>query len=177
MPRSAATILGLILVAFSIGFNTTRYPVVWEMANPARATEAAQPTEALQPEKPESLAPTAPHETVPASSHPTLPIRMQPASEIAGRIIIDASESGRNGSASSEATDWDKDAAAGVESRKPLVPVTSVGLPSASVSTVVGGAGIRRLPPVERTSSDVTKRVLARSSDGTIPVYPSTGIE
>ena len=39
MPRSAAAILGLTLVAFSIGFNTVRYPMVWEMIGPARASE------------------------------------------------------------------------------------------------------------------------------------------
>ena len=41
MPRSAATIFGLALVAFSIGFNTVRYPIVWDMVGPASERERA----------------------------------------------------------------------------------------------------------------------------------------
>lgn len=34
MPRIAATVLSFVLIAFSIGFNMVRYPVVWEMVGP-----------------------------------------------------------------------------------------------------------------------------------------------
>ena len=57
MPRSATTILGFVLVAFSIGFNTIRYPVVWEMVNPARANETAEPATVTPPVEPERFAP------------------------------------------------------------------------------------------------------------------------
>lgn len=171
MPRSAATILGLILVACSIGFNTARYPVVWEMADPARATKSVQPNDAVQPENADSPTPTAPLEAASASSQP---IQMQPASEIAGEIVADELALHRDSPATGETADDVHDAVVGIESRKPLVPVTSVGLTSGLRSTVPADAGIRRLPPVERTSPE---RNLARSSNGAIPIYPSTGIE
>ena len=60
---------GLVLVASSIGFNTVRYPVVWEMVGPARANESAQPAAASQPEKPES--PTTQPPVPPPRSRPS----------------------------------------------------------------------------------------------------------
>ena len=174
MPRSAATILGLILVAYSIGFNTARYPVVWEMADPARATKSVQPNDAVQPENVDSPVPTAPLEAASAPSHPTQPIQTQPASEIAGEIVANELTLDKDSPATGETADDVHDAVVGIESRKPLVPVTSVGLTSGLGSTVPADAGIRRLPPVERTSPE---RNLARSSNGAIPIYPSTGIE
>ena len=50
MPKSAATIFGLALVAVSIGFNIWRYPIVWRMSGPT-APSTAQ-TAAAPPQRP-----------------------------------------------------------------------------------------------------------------------------
>ncbi len=59
MLRTAATLLGFAVVAFSIGFNTIRYPLVWEMTGPAQTKEAAQPVAVSPPARSEDLARSA----------------------------------------------------------------------------------------------------------------------
>ncbi len=48
MPRIAVAVGAVGLIAFSIGFNTARYTVVWEMVG--SMPQASQPKEAAQPE-------------------------------------------------------------------------------------------------------------------------------
>jgi hypothetical protein len=66
MPRPATVLLGLILVACSIGFNTMRYPVVWEMVGPAQTHPSAQSAAATQSEKAEPSVPSQQAEPPPA---------------------------------------------------------------------------------------------------------------
>jgi hypothetical protein len=161
MPRSAATLLGLVLVALSIGFNTVRYPVVWEMVGPARASESAQPA-AAKPEQPESPAP--PQQP---PSPPVKPIEVKPVAEAAEKIKA-------GGAASTEAKTEDDAASAEPVARKPLVPVA----PMISSNAPGSGAGMRRLPPVESVDSNAAvSRDTAAVLNGSIPVYPTTGIE
>jgi pyruvate/2-oxoglutarate dehydrogenase complex dihydrolipoamide acyltransferase (E2) component len=129
MPRTAAAILGLTFVAFSIGFNTVQYPVVWEMVGPVPANESAQAAVVSPSEEPESLAPAVPP---------------QPAPE--------------------------------PEARMPLVPVTPAISPTASEKGTELAAGVRRLPPVDRARSDRANRGAAATFNGSIPVYPTTGL-
>ena len=50
MPRIAVSLGVLATLAFCIGFNTVRYPAVWEMLNqPGLALAASQPTDAAAP--------------------------------------------------------------------------------------------------------------------------------
>jgi hypothetical protein len=162
----------LMLVAFSIGFNTVRYPVVWEMVNPARASESVQPAAASQPEKPESPTPAPP------PSNPAKPIAVQPAPEATDKTVIGNAQSAESNSASGDAATASEEAAAAErEVRKPLVPVTPVSAPNALRNEAAGGAGIRRLPPVARANANPVNRDPTRPFDGSIPVYPTTGIE
>ena len=164
MPRSAAAILGLTLVAISIGFNTARYPVVWEMASPARAGQAAAAT--IQPEKPESTAPLPQQ-----PSRPAEPIGAKPVSEVADKIAVGNAVSAEAKPATGGA------AAVEPEAQKPLVPVMQISSAIAPPSEAAGAAGIRRLPPVKRADSIAIDRNTAPSFNGPIPVYPTTGIE
>jgi hypothetical protein len=169
MPRSAATLLGLMLVACSIGFNTVRYPVVWEMVSPVQANQPLQPAAAPQPEKPEGPTAAQP-EPPPAPS--SKPIEVKPTAEFAQQIVVEHPASNKAKSANGDAE------AAEQQGRKALVPVipvsSSSGVPG---SEAAGGVGIRRLPPVEQTGSNLANRDPARSFDNSIPVYPTTGIE
>jgi hypothetical protein len=181
MPRFAATILGLVLVAFSIGFNTLRYPVVWEMVNPARASESAQPATVTQPEKPESPAPTPPAPASPPSE-PAKPIEVTPMPEVKAvpevteKIVDGNAQLGEGGTSDGDAAKSEEAAEAELAARKPLVPVTAVSAPHVPGNEAVGGAGISRLPPVDRNDPNLANRN-AQLSGGSIPIYPTTGIE
>jgi hypothetical protein len=163
MPRSAATMLGLMLVAISIGFNTVRYPVVWEMVGPVRASESVQSAVASPSEKPDSP---------PQPSQPADPIEGKPTPEVADKVVAGDSLSVEGSPASG-----DRAVASEAEARKPLVPVTPVISANALGFGAAGGAGIRRLPPVVQTDLGAANRVSAQSFGRAIPVYPTTGIE
>ena len=73
MPKMAATLLGLALVAFSIGFNTARFPIVWGMVGPVGQPEAAiEPASKAppQPAHPENPAPVEPQQPSPTAEPP-----------------------------------------------------------------------------------------------------------
>ena len=142
MPRSAATILGLVLVASSIGFNSVRYPVVWEMIGPLSANQSTQPAAASQAEKPDSPATQPP---APPPGQPAKPIEMKPAPEAADQRAV------QNGVAGRAAPAGGNDAAAAEPGvRKPLIPVTPVSMTGGPTDA----AAIRRLPPVEQSRTN-----------------------
>lgn len=174
MPKAATIILGLVLVAVSIGFNTVRYPVVWEMIDPARASGLAQSAVASQPRQTASL-PTLPERAPPLQLEPAKPIAMNLEAKVAGKNASDRKPSIEASRKVADTMTGDKaPAASGPESRKLLVPVTPA---SAVGNEAVGGAGIRRLPPVVKNEADAANGRLRLSFDGSIPVYPTTGIE
>jgi hypothetical protein len=154
MPRSAATIIQLTLVAFSIGFNTVRYPVVWEMLSADGSGGSGQPVSVPQPQ------PQEPPASVQEVSPPARPIEVPPAAQIADR---------RAGEQSPPAAQQD--------AGRPLVPVTRISLQNGPGSGAADGAVIRRLPPVEQTNTNSVSPQRGGLSSDTIPVYPTTGIE
>jgi hypothetical protein len=173
----------LALVALAIGFNTSRYPIVWEMLDPARAGPPAQPAAASQPEKAETPAPAA----APPTPEPK-PIAVAPVPEMTDKTIADnsappaAKASGQdtpnshaneNGIAASNPENAAPPAAEPETPQKPLVPVALVSTSAAPA----GAQNLRRLPPVDQADSSQMGRDAAQSPGGSIPVYPSTGIE
>ena len=165
MTRTAATMFGLTLVALSIGFNTVRYPVVWEMAGPAQANESAQAAAVSPPEKTESLAPA---QSAPSPS-PAGQAEVRPDPEPADRFAVDRSASAETnspGNADSAAIAGSVDMP---EAQRPLVPV----MPHSG--TELAG-GVRRLPPVDRANSGRIDRSAGSIFTGPIPLYPKTGI-
>lgn len=157
MPRPAAIILGSVLVAFSIGFNMVRYPMVWEMVGPVQASESAQPEVVQEQEQSENQPSAEPYEPSPPPARPIEPINVEPAPEVGNQVIAD-----------------DGASVAELEQRKPLVPVTPIGLSSAVGTAAMVVEGIRRLPPV---GASVAAPSNGQFADGAIPIYPTTGIE
>ena len=150
MPRSVATMLGLVLAAVSIWFNTVRYPIVWEMAGSAQVSQSVQPAAASQPAEAEN--PTA-------------------SSETAAKAAV----GGVAGPIAGHATAEKDERAANMEPHKPMVPVLLVS--SSNALAGESGVGVRRLPPVSGGDACPVNRDSLASQDGSIPVYPSTGIE
>lgn len=172
MPRTAATILGLLLVALSIGFNTVRYPEVWEMVNPIRASETPPSAAASMPEKPSSAPPQLAVPSPPPKPievKPPKPIEVKPTPAVAEKAAVEQPGVEQKKAAGNEP-------AADQEVRKPLVPVTTVPAGSPD-SGVADGAGIRRLPPVDPNNANLANRDPLQSANGSIPIYPTTGIE
>jgi hypothetical protein len=170
MSRTAASTLGLILVALSIGFNTMRYPVVWEMAGPAQANEPAQTAAASPSEKADDVAQVRPPQ--PASQTEPSPAgqaESKPNSDLVDRMAADRSASGETNAPSNAERDANAGSFDKPETQRPLVPVTSLG------GTELA-AGVRRLPPVDRVNSGRMGRSAGSISGGSFPVYPSTGI-
>ncbi|GEM_PF-2213245 len=76
MAKTTATIFGLVLAAVSIGVNITRYPIVWQMADPrlaaastdSPASEASSGEQPASEARPESL-PNPPSPAPPAEQY------------------------------------------------------------------------------------------------------------
>jgi len=152
MPKMAAMLLGLALVAFSIGFNTARYPIVWEMVGPVGQPAAVSEPASIappQPAQPENLALAETQQPSPVAELPQpSPVAEPPA-------------------------DSDPTAAL-AESRKPLVPVLPISVPKDAAGNAEPVAGIHRLPPVDHSGPGPGDRYTAQFFAGAVAVYPST---
>ena len=163
MLRAAATLFGCAIVAFSIGFNTKRYPVVWEMTAPVRANESAHPAIASPSVESERH----------ASPEPTAPVvhsDIKPIPDVAERAEDAQVKAPPRPTPAADTTAPTLTS----ETHTPLVPVTPVSLPATSADKTAWAPGVQRLPTIER--SDSTRLVRAPASDGPLPRYPSTGI-
>ena len=182
MPKSAATIFGLVLVAVSIGFNIWRYPIVWRMTTstaspatktaatppatprpapaavePARssvATSAVQPIE-LPPPKPESATPPL---TLARSETPT------PIPSVAKSPTADAMATAEQRPPAPDNLE------------KPLVPIPRITTTARPVGSPEAAKDVLRLPPVDPNMPTLVGSYPCSSSAGAIPTYPSTGI-
>ena len=174
MPRSAATIFGLALAACSIGFNTVRYPMVWEMIGPARVGERALSSVPSPPAEPASHPPTPPPRAAPPSRpapspRKAEPIAVKPAPVVAQKSVAKQPQPAAAGPKNDQAAAGPKPAAtkqvaAAPKPQKQLVPVTQVSLPNAPADAATIGTVIRRLPPVDPADPNTTAR--QRSAGG-----------
>lgn len=183
MPKSMATIFGLILAACAIGFNTWRYPITWpELAKSDSSQPAAtQPT----PPSPEPAAP-APEKPSPASEKPA-PEPEKPAAEKPAPAPDKPAPDKPAPAAPTvtasipsfpikEVPPTEADLAAAKRLAEPLanrlVPVPKI---TNAARRAGGPAEVRRLPQVDPNVPAIPAG--AQSSPGAIPIYPSTGIK
>lgn len=164
MAKTMATIFGLVLAAVSIGLNTARYPIVWQMAEPALASKTND-------ESPPVALPEQPATPVPPVATPEATDRFtkddpQPE-ETAPTIEYDVSPT-------DDLPVTERPTAASPVMEEPLTPVYFAGLSGGGESGTVAHEAVRRLPPV--VWSDPIPAG-SWSNNGSIPVYPSTGIE
>ncbi len=163
MPRTVAAMLGVALVAFSIGFNTVRYPIVWEMVNATEPSGRAEPSDMAAASQGSAVTSTMP---LPAPVDPPKPIETAAPPQVVGEAAAGGTQELYAGN--------DEGVPVQREAQKALVPVVPVAL-SMTASDNAAGVGIRRLPPV--TQGYANPANVAQSLGGSIPIYPTTGIE
>lgn len=179
---------GLFLVAGSIGFNTLRYPIVWQMVGTTLQAAPAETPAKPREEVNDLKSPPAANST-PAPVSPAQPAEIKPVPDVTERIpandlpaiptyLEEATESS-HGPASAERP---------TEPRGSLIPV-SRGVDGAETSgNTEFAASVRRLPKVEDTSNAAwppnadaaygrTPTDAPLPSQGGCPIYPSTGLQ
>jgi hypothetical protein len=177
MPRSAANFFGLVLVVFSIGFNTWRYPVVWRMASEPTASAASgessqpsAPTLSAQPAKP------AMAETERTAIPPILATQSetQPASNTMGKPVAAFPPLESNRPIVASLATIEHRLPESTSQEKPLAPVPKA-IAAARPMGTAAEAVVRRLPPVDPNVPPPTGLTASASPGDAIPIYPSTG--
>ncbi len=169
MPRIAASVGALVLIVFSIGFNISRYPKVWEMVGAtSHLPQSAETSQALAVIEPA------------ADSVPEVALKATPV-EGSGAELGDAWVA--------DAESLPETSPTGASQAQPpatLTPSTALPAETIGVDTPTGqlvplerlarqpdtdsDTEVRRLPPVH----DDTATVADRSPGDPIPFYPST---
>jgi hypothetical protein len=168
------------IIAFSIGYNTARYPSVWEMVGPsAHLPEESSSTDAstvTQSEKAVNPATSAPG----ANPHPILSVdnSLQRDTGIEIRATENSVPEGIMGEDGSPEPNL---VIAGPPGTPPpatrLVPVPDNIFMSDSERAAEQYPDVQRLPPVYQASPIPAGHYAAEYPQSPIPIYPSTGIE
>jgi len=199
MPRIAAALGGLVLIVFSIGFNTVRYPKVREMVGPAApvaqgdrspestvAAELVSSAPARVPEKPKTSS-----RSIPAASRtgdtpgaeatelclnsPTGPCPVDPLS------YSDANPRWFDGLSESSGDSAGDIAMPGASVRPEaddgLVPLVRPAEERDWRQQPPGDDLVARLPPVDPEDPVAEDPYVRRSAGDPVPFYPSTGYE
>jgi hypothetical protein len=162
MPRPAVALLGIALAAIAIGVNTVRYPMVWDRIGPAVAGAPAPSEEppplAVASERNEAVIP------------PPAPIAREKSPQVnpPHPEVIQTAVNDRHAEKPASAANFEK--------RELLVPVTFPPASNASETHPAQGEILERLPPIDAVFPNPNSRDAAQVSNGSIPIYPSTGM-
>lgn len=167
MAKTTATIIGLTLAAVSIGVNTWRFPVVWQMADPQSVMKVSEAAD----EQPVAMEIPSASPSIAEDSTP------QPIAPIANIASIQApiAQTVAEGDFATEEDEgtideWEYSPPVAEE---PLVPVNFAGVSRSGDQADGRRAIVQRLPPV--VQAEQATNIL--NFGGPMPAYPSTGIE
>ncbi len=200
MPRIAAAVAAFALMAFSIGFNVSRYPMVWKMVggspHPSQSSESSQSVAAEQPA-------AAAESTASWQSTPIEPVSGDPA--IVDKAVVDKAavdraavdrvavdkavlDTGDTGNQGQDYQSWAvgcSESAAATEledayalaSNARLVPVVRPPAAEIPAEEPSFDDAVRRLPPVDQVSPSpfIASSHASHLSEDPIPIYPTTG--
>jgi hypothetical protein len=171
MPRTLPALGAVAVIAFSIGFNTVQFPVVWDMVGPTgesaeqsnadRQAADAQPDPASQPAQPAEPVPSAPS----ANAALTLPA-YEP-------VALPASP--ENAMPAAQAFQPPDGFADPARQTAKLVPIPS-NLFTGRDGRAPEQSQVERLPPVYESVAIPAGRYAAEYPQEPIPIYPSTGM-
>jgi len=165
MPKFAATLASLLLIASSIGVNIARYPQVGRMADAEQRTNAAESANSapaamqstlIEPSNPDSL--SADEAAVEAAKSPQV-AAVVPTENPRVEEPVDPKPAA--GAAPAQPSP-----AVPIMDVRPMVPVTSLQGAAGAPALRPGSEEVRRLPPVEPSVSSITD-LQAADSDGT----------
>jgi hypothetical protein len=205
MPKILPALGTVLIIAASIGFNTMRYPIVWEMTGPS--TEPAENSEAAEAESAASSTPAAlavesaatspshaedkarppePPETPVAKTGGDLPVEKPATAAIAANETKSSVEAQANPLESAQIVKAEPARREETPPMTKLVPIT-IGLisgnagqtaaarPGEDAARPADDAGVRRLPPVEPSQPLPAGRYAAEYRAAPLVIYPSTG--
>jgi hypothetical protein len=170
MPRIAVAVGVVALTAFSIGFNTVRYTVVWEMVGgSSHRWQPSQPSpSATLPQPTSVLEDDAVHRTA-----------VEAEKEGTGHedpYGLAARQPQQSGPSSQYSAGGDAaEAVTPSASIRQLVRVEPPDVRQERAGNLDPGCEVRRLPPVDQVAPFPAERRLVRSPEDPIPIYPSTG--
>jgi cell division protein FtsN len=170
MPRIAVAVAVVALIAFSIGFNTVRYTVVWDMVG-----GSSHPSQPSQP----SPSATPPQSTTVVQNDAADRTAVESQREATG--YEDPYDLAARQPQQSGPTTQDSPA---VEAAEPTAPLASTpqlarAEPADARQDTAAcwdpGGEIRRLPPVDQVAPSPADRRLVLSPQDPIPIYPGSG--
>ena len=172
VPRLAATLASLLLIASSIGVNIARYPQVGQTADTGQPADAAQPAPPVPAAQPASLVERTNPDPLPAretkiepAKSPVLPA-VAPAKNTHVAAPVDPHPAAKMAPAQPEPV-------VTILNVRPLVPIASLPIATGGAEPLAGSDEVRRLPPVKPGVSAIPE-IPAGGSDGARP-YPATG--
>ena len=156
VPKFAATLASLLLIASSIGVNIARYPQV------GRTVDAGQRTDAPETTSPAPAAQQAsPVETIHPDSLPARETEIEPAKSPQVAEVAPAEkprvEEPLDPKPPAGAARPQPAPAATILDVRPMVPVAGLGTVAGTADPPAGYDDLQRLPPVEPTVSAVTE--------------------
>jgi len=170
VPRIAVAVGVVTLITFSIGFNTARYTVVWDMVGGSSdPSQPGQPSpSAAVPQPTTVVEDDAAHRTAVAAGKAGT--RREDACGLAARQPQQPGPSTRESAGVGAA-----------EASTPSAPVSQLAhdmprdvRPDAA-AYADSGCQVRRLPPVDQVAPCPADRRLMRSPQDPIPIYPGGG--
>jgi hypothetical protein len=168
MPKFYSTIGAVAIIAFSIGFNVARYPMVWEMIGPA----AHLPPEAKQtePEISSQLTKAGELDAVP-------PAETSNTSSFAKNALVKLPH--KNIGSSETKPFADDSTAKDFQTPQALGRLVAVpgNLLINSGRQMEPSLAVQRLPPVYQTAPIAAGHYAAEYPQSPIPIYPSTGMK
>ena len=178
VPKFAATMASLLLIASAIGVNIARYPIVWQMVgrldDPQQAVVSSQPaTQTVAPTTPpapaEAIAMPTPSPT-PEKSAQTVGFTQTVATTPVPSLPVKPTEPAAPAGLNSDVGTNNGEPTGHIVGVRPMTPV--VPADTASMSTA-SDTGVRRLPPADQVTATATD--LMSSADDDAPAsYPST---
>ncbi len=163
MPKTLPAVVAAAIIAFSVGFNVARYPIVWEMAGPqARLTGesgGADSATAPQPAKSDELIASIP------GSNPDS--ALYAVGQIKAAVLSDQARAGKTEAVGAELP----------QQMTRLVPVPSELFKGNGRQDAEKDSLVRRLPPIYEAAPIPAGRYTAEYPQSPVTIYPSTGIE
>ena len=147
MPKFAATLASLLLIASSIGVNIARYPQVGRSIEAEQRTDSAEPMNSAQAATQSSRVETANPESSPISESQNEPAKPPQIFAVPAKDTEVAKSNTAN--PANSAAHAEPGPAVPILDMRPLVPVASLQAVSGRVEPPKVYDEVRRLPPVE----------------------------